>query len=107
MAHADITYTGDASTLVFNIPFSYINESHLVFYVDGVSTADGASIYTATVQTGGTTVEIKKTSDNSAVPDGTAVKIERNTPITTPSVVFSNSSTLKATDLNTEVNQLL
>jgi len=107
MAYADITYTGDASTLVFNIPFSYINESHLVFYVGGVSTADGSSLYTATVQTGGTTVEIKKTSDNSAVPDGTAVKIERNTPINTPSVVFSNSSTLKATDLNTEVNQLL
>ena len=107
MAFADITYTGDGSTLVFNIPFSYINESHLVFYVAGVSTAAGGSLYTATVQTGGTTVQIKKTSDNSAVASGVAIKIERNTPITTPSVVFSNSSTLKATDLNTEINQLL
>jgi hypothetical protein len=107
MAFADITYTGDGSTLVFNIPFSYINESHLVFYVDGVSTAAGGSLYTATIQTGGTTVQIKKTSDNSAVASGVAIKVERNTPITTPSVVFSNSSTLKATDLNTEINQLL
>lgn len=107
MAFADITYTGDGSTLVFNIPFSYINESHLVFYVAGVSTAAGGSLYTATVLTGGTTVQIKKTSDNSAVASGTAIKIERNTPITTPSVVFSNSSTLKAADLNTEIDQLL
>ena len=107
MAFADITYTGDGSTLVFNIPFSYINESHLVFYVAGVSTAAGGSQYTATILTGGTTVQIKKTSDNSAVASGVAIKVERNTPITTPSVVFSNSSTLKATDLNTEVNQLL
>jgi len=107
MAFADITYTGDGSTLVFNIPFSYISESHLVFYVAGVSTAAGGSLYTATIQTGGTTVQIKKTSDNSAVASGVVIKVERNTPITTPSVVFSNSSTLKATDLNTEINQLL
>ena len=105
-ASTPITATGSENKL-FTIPFSYINSSHLKFYVDGVDTSSGSSLYTATVQTGGTQVEIKLTSDNSTPAAGKVIKIERNTPITTASVVFSNSSTLKASDLNTNTDQLL
>tara|TARA_Y100001973_G_scaffold680_1_gene858 strand:+ start:1807 stop:2904 length:1098 start_codon:yes stop_codon:yes gene_type:complete len=108
MANASTTITATGSeNKLFTIPFSYINSSHLKFYVDGVDTSSGSSLYTATVQTGGTQVEIKLTSDNSTPAAGKVIKIERNTPITTASVVFSNSSTLKASDLNTNTNQLL
>lgn len=96
----------DGSTNTFSIPFSYISESHLSFYVGGVVTTDGGSLFTATVLTGGTTVRIVKTSDSSN-PNNVAIKMARVTPITTASVVFSNSSTLKASDLNTNTNQLL
>ena len=96
----------DGTTNTFNIPFSYISESHLAFYVDDVLTTDSSSLYTATVLTGGTTVQIVKTSDSSN-PDNVTIKLERNTPISTASVVFSNSSTLKASDLNTANTQWL
>ncbi len=96
----------DGSTNVFNIPFSYINESHLIFYVDGVVTTDSASLFTATVLTGGTTVQIVKTSDSSN-PNNVTIKMLRNTPIDNATVVYSNSSTLKASDLNTNTNQFL
>jgi hypothetical protein len=109
MANASNTINAssvDGSTNTFSIPFSYISESHLLFYVGGVVTTDGASLFTATVLTGGTTVRIVKTSDSSNTNNVT-IKMARVTPITTASVVFSNSSTLKASDLNTNTNQLL
>ena len=96
----------DGTTNTFNIPFSYISEDHLAFYVDNVLTTDSSSLYTATVLTGGTTVQIVKTSDSSN-PDNVTIKIERNTPISSATVVFSNSSTLKASDLNTSNTQWL
>ena len=108
MAHAEttITATGNENKL-FTIPFNYISESHLKFFVNNVDTTDGSSLFTSTVQTGGTQVEIKLTADNTTPVAGTIIKIERNTPISTPTVVYSNSSTLKASDLNTSATQLL
>ena len=95
MANASHTIAAnsvDGSTNTFSIPFSYISQSHLSFYVSGVLTTDGSSLYTATILTGGTTVRIVKTSDSSN-PNNVVIKMERNTPITTASVVFSNSYT--------------
>jgi hypothetical protein len=90
MANASSTLTavGNENKL-FTLPFSYISESHLKFYVDNVDTSAGSSLYTATVQTGGTQVEIKLTADNTTPVAGTIVKLERNTPIATATVVIA------------------
>lgn len=100
MAYSSKTYTGDSSVKRFAIPFSFINQDHLVVTVDGE---------TKTLDTDYTI----DTDTNEVVfgtaPGAVAVKIERHTPITEAnlSVVWSGGSSMSASHLNLETRHLL
>jgi len=86
MADSFVRYTGDGSTVQFNVPFPYIEKGHVSANVEG------------------TTVSFTWINDslielNSAPANGDTVSIRRNTP-TQPLVDFSDGSVLSEQGLD-------
>lgn len=87
MAFSYETYAGNGVNAVFNVPFTYIERSHVSAFVDGVKVSMGW-LTTQTVKL-------------SVVPEaGAQVRIRRFTPNTTPLVDFTDGATLTARDLD-------
>jgi hypothetical protein len=94
MPNSYVTYQGNGSTSVFNVPFPYINQSDVSVQVNGVT----ASFTWPT----SSTVQI-----NPAPANGATVYIFRQSNLSSPSVTWADGTVLRAADLNTEVTQLL
>lgn len=88
--------SGDGSTRTFNVPFPYLDKTHVKAKVDGAAT-------TAFIWLSPTQIEF-----TTAPPSGTDnVEIYRDTP-TTPLVVWPTvTRTVKGSDLNTSLKQKL
>lgn len=104
--YASVTYTGDGVTQDFSLTFPYLDEDNIKVFVDGVDTDDVSSLYQHAFQDA-TTVRVTAISGGAAPGSGEVVKLERVTPISSPDVNFVGGSTIKATNLNTAVKQLL
>ena len=94
MAYANVTYTGDGANKEFQIPFEYLNQTHLTVTRDAVADTNGVeySINTST----------QKVVYVTAPATDVAVKIQRVTPIATEDrpVDFEGGSGLGEDDLD-------
>jgi hypothetical protein len=89
------TYTGDGSTTAYTIPFGYIDSSHLVVTVGGV---------TKTLNTDFTLTSASTLTFNSAPANAATIKIERVTS-TNALVTYQQGALISADDLNTTNTQ--
>lgn len=94
MANSFVTYVGNAVTQTFNIPFNYISQSEVSCTVSGVPV-------TFTWPTS-SSITLSFTPPNNAT-----VYIFRTTNENTANVVFADGTTIRASDLNFSVQQLL
>lgn len=88
------TYGGDGSTTEFAIPFPYLRQEDVI-----VSRKNGPVSF---VFLNPSLIQI-----NSPLDVGDQLYVERKTAINTPSVVYSNGSSMTASNLNGSINQLL
>lgn len=95
MAIVQNLYTGNGSTVLFSFSFPYLEQSHVFVEVNGTGT-------TAFTFPNANTVEF-----NTAPAVGAAIRIFRETPLDQPEAVFAGGSTIRASDLNRNNNQLL
>lgn len=86
MANSYVDIPGDGSTTIFNIPFGFLDRSHVNLYVDGVQTA-----YT---WVGSASVSVAVAPSTGAI-----VRIARKTP-SAPVVDFKDGEALTETDLD-------
>lgn len=91
MANSRVLYTGNGSTSAFNVPFGYINKSHVSVTLNGVALL--------------TPMEFSWNNDTtiqmSLVPEvGDAILIKRTTPRATRLVDFTNGSVLTEAELD-------
>ena len=94
MAFSYVLYTGDGVTVDYNIPFAYIEQSHIEAALDG-STTSAFSFF------GASTLRF-----DSAPALGVDVKISRVTPKGEDSIVnFTDGSGLGETDLDKQRRQ--
>ena len=91
-----MVYTGNGTTTSFNVPFKYLDRSHVVVKIDGV--VQTSEYYWSSTNT----IEFTTAPDN-----GKPVVIGRNTPRDTQLVEFRAGAALKASELNTTAQQLL
>lgn len=94
MANSYVTYTGDGTTTTFNVPFSYLFQSEVTCTVSGQTvsfTWPTSSSITLALAPG----------------SGAAIKITRTTNVTNADVVFADGSTVRASDLNLSLQQVL
>jgi hypothetical protein len=93
MAKSYVQYTGDGSTLQFNVSFPYLNKANVVVLFDGVEQSFSW---------------VNATRVETSLPAGlgVTVRIARQTP-TTPLTVYTAASTLKGTDLTRALTQCL
>ena len=89
---AQVSYTGDGSTVGYSLPFTYIATTHIKAYIAGVET----SAFTVS----GSTVTFTSAPANLAV-----VKIERVTPTDARLVDFQDGSVLTESDLDQSADQ--
>jgi hypothetical protein len=88
------SYTADGVASTYAIPFTYNSKSDITVYVNGASVSF-TFLTSSTIQT-------------TVVPPSSAkVVIQRNTPVDSPLVDFSNTAPIKAQDTNKVVGQLL
>ena len=93
MANTFIEYTGNGSTTNYSFTFEYIKEAEVKATIDGTAT-------TAFTFANATTL-----SFNSAPANGAAIRIFRDTDITTLKATFFPGSAIKAEDLNDNFTQ--
>lgn len=94
MAITSVTYTGNGSTTAYNVPFPYLNKSHVYVYVNGVLT-------TAYTWTSTSIITFSAAPANAAT-----ILIKRDTP-ETPMVDFTAKSRWTTADLNLATKQAL
>lgn len=87
MANSYVDTIADGSTTIFNIPFGYLDPSHISVFLDGVET-----VYSW--------VGPSAISVDPAPADGVVVRVKRDTP-NTPVVDFRDGESLTETDLDT------
>lgn len=88
MSLSFVQYTGDGTTDTFNIPFPYLNKSHIQVRINGVLDT-------------GTTFPTDATVKTSDVPAGDSlVEVRRVTPNTSALVDFEDGSLLSENDLD-------
>jgi len=95
MADSYVTYTGDGSTTVYTFSFPYLDADHIHCYIDG----DETTFFSVTA-TGEVTFD-------SAPALASTVQIARETPRDEQLTVFTDTSVLLESDLNTAELQLL
>ena len=89
---AQVSYTGDGSTVGYSLPFTYIATTHIKAYIAGVET----SAFTVS----GSTVTFTTAPANAAV-----IKLERVTPTDARLVDFQDGSVLTESDLDKSADQ--
>ena len=100
------TYTGDESVRSYIAPQDYIDNSHIVATVDGVTITQSDELTTTTFILEDQSGTMYATFGSSIVLQGLEVIIKRVTP-NAPLVVFENGSTYDANDQNTAYLQCL
>ena len=105
MALANVTYTGDGTTINYTITFDYLDRTNIAVFVNGVDTTDVSSAYKFEL-TDDTHVDVTTLAD-AAVPAGAAIKIARITPTNSTATVFADGAVVRASALNANTNQLL
>lgn len=95
MAVTEAFYTGNGSTVLYSIPFSYIDEADVKVTFDGVATTAFVFANTNTIQF------------NTFPAFGVRIRIYRETFIDVASSTFYPGSSIKADDLNDNFNQTL
>lgn len=93
MAVTEAFYTGNNSTVLFNIPFFYIDEADVKVTLDGVTT-------TAFVFANASTIQF-----NTAPGFAVRIRIYRQTNLDTTAAIFYPGSSIKADDLNDNFKQ--
>ena len=93
MANSYVQYTGNGSTVAFNITFDFIDASHLVCTVNGVGTS-------YTLSSGNTVATLA-----SAPANGAAIEFRRTTSQASRLTDYVAGSVLKETDLDTDSKQ--
>ena len=95
MAIIQNLYTGNGSTVLFSFSFPYLEEDHIFVSLNGTLTTAFTFPNASTVQF------------NTAPAVGVAIRIFRETPLDQPEAVFAGGSTIRASDLNKNNDQLL
>ena len=95
MAIVQNLYTGNGSTVLFPFSFPYLEEDHIFVSLNGTLTTAFTFPNASTVQF------------NTAPAVGVAIRIFRETPLDQPEAVFAGGSTIRASDLNRNNDQLL
>ena len=98
MANSRVTITGDGSTRLFTVPFSYVNQSDVK-----------VQVVTASVQSYPTFVFVSSGQIllDVAPANGASITIYRETANDALNVSFNNNYPIRADDLNDALNQLL
>ena len=112
MAESIVTFPNiGSSQSSFSFSFDYIAATDIDAFVEGVSvfannastgTAVGGNTYTVAFSSGGS----KTLTFSPAVPQGSTVRIERNTALTTKAVDFSDGAVLTEVALDSAIDQL-
>ena len=89
---AQVSYTGDGSTTQYAITFDYIDSTHVKAFLDGVETS-AFTISSATL------------TFTTAPANGVTVRIERQTPLNSRLVDFTDGSVLTEADLDRSADQ--
>jgi hypothetical protein len=95
MAVTENTYTGNGSTVLYSFTFPYLAATDIKVSVNGTLT-------TAYTLANATTVQF-----NSAPANGAAIRIYRSTSDATKKATFFPGSSIRATDLNDDFDQVL
>lgn len=95
MATIENNYTGDGSTVLFSFTFPYIDSTHVKVSLDGTDT-------TAYSLANATTVEM-----DVAPANGVDVRVYRSTDDTALTATFYPGSSIRAADLNDDLEQVL
>lgn len=91
MAYSYTEYTGDGSTVAFNIPFSYIDTTDVTVEVNGSTVSATISGSTATCA--------------AAPANGTTVRVKRRSGASSRKVDYANGGTLTEADLDNDSKQ--
>lgn len=89
---AQVTYTGNGSTTQYSITFPFLDSSHVKAFINGVATT-------------AFTISSSTLTFNSAPANSAVVRIERQTPIDTRIVDFTDGSVLTESDLDKSADQ--
>ena len=89
---AQVSYTGDGSTVGYSLPFTYIATTHIKAYIGGIETS--------AFSVSGSTVTFDTAPANAAV-----IKLERVTPTDARLVDFQDGSVLTESDLDKSADQ--
>ena len=89
---AQVTYTGNGSTTQYSITFPFLDSSHVKAFINGVATT-------------AFTISSSTLTFNSAPANSAVVRIERQTPINTRIVDFTDGSVLTESDLDKSADQ--
>ena len=95
MAITQNTYTGNGSTVLYSFAFPYLATTDVKVSLNGVVT-------TAYTFANATTIQF-----NTAPANGAAIRIYRETSDATLQAVFSPGSSIRASDLNDNFDQLI
>ena len=95
------TFSATAGQRDFPFTFPYITVSHLTVTVDGVETSDWSLTSAQLMRLGDTF------SGGGALAQDALVSISRTTPIANPLVTFASPSTLRSSEINLAILQLL
>lgn len=95
------TFTATAGQLDFPFTFPYLSEAHLTVSVDGTPTSSWSLNTPQTLSLG------DDFQNGGALLGGEEVSIKRSTPIAAPLVTFASPSTLRSSEINLAILQVL
>ena len=90
-----VIYNGNATTTDFSVPFSYLDQTEVIV------TFSGSGTYTYTFSS----PNVIRVSP--ALASGASMRIDRQTALANPKVVYTNGAPVTGGQLNSTVNQLL
>lgn len=99
MAYSEVFKTGDGVQTDFQIPFSYLDQSHVYVAVDKVATDAPDSSYKFEF-VDPSTIRVRTKIDEAPVTNGLVIRIYRQTPIGNPAVIFGGGASLSSKNLN-------
>lgn len=103
--HAELTWEADGVETNFAITFDYIDRSHIHVFVDNEEVTSANTQHTFSFADD-ENLTITKT-DGTAVELDSVIQVVRMTPIRNALVSFSDGAVIRASDLNTNTNQVL
>ena len=90
--YAQVSYTGDGNTTQYSITFSFIDSTHVKAFIDGTETT-------------AFTISSSTLTFTSAPANGAVIRIERQTPVNSRLVDFTDGSVLTESDLDKSADQ--